>query len=213
MRNLEILIKLTTKTHLTIGSGGTEFIYSADISQLRRKKDNIKRICIPATTFKGILRTSAIQMAHFLLNNTGYCRSVDVEKLCGDCVICNIFGANNKPSKIFCEDCFPIIKDKIELKNFTQTRIERKVGKSKEGGLFTREQIPPGIEFETALIGKNLNETEESLLLLALNNMNYCSFGNSGGLMEIKIKEIKNLFEDVELIKKLLLKMGVNERT
>ena len=208
MRNLEILIKLTTKSHLTIGSGSTEFIHSADISQLRRRKDNIKKICIPATTFKGILRTSAIQIAYFLLNNKDYCRTVDVEKLCRNCIICNIFGANNKPSKIYCEDCFPIFKDKIELKNFTQTRIERKVGKSKEGSLFTREQIPPEIEFETTLIGKNLDETEESLLFLALNNMNYCSFGNSGGLMEIRIKEFKSSFKHRELIKKLLLKMG-----
>ena len=213
MSNLEISIKLTTKTHLTIGSGNTESIYSADISQLRRKKDGIKRICISATTFKGLLRASAIQIAHFLLNGTNYCKTVDIEELCGECIICNIFGANNKPSKIYCEDCFPIIKDKIELKNFTQTRIDRKVGKSEKGGLFTKEQIPPGIEFVTTISGKNLDETEESLLLLSLNNMNYCSFGNSGGLMEIIIKEIKSSFKHIELIKQLLLKMGVNERT
>ncbi len=214
MKNLEIYLILNTKTHLTIGSGNNEFIHSADIAQLRRKKDKVKRICIPATTFKGILRTSAIQIAHFLLdNNINYCKTVHTEELCGKCIICNIFGANNKPSKIYCEDCFPTIKDTIELKNFTQTRIERNTGKSEKGGLFTREQIPPDIEFETTLIGKNLTNDEESLLLFALNNMNFCSFGNSNGLMEIKIKEIKNLSREEELIKKILQKMGYNEGT
>lgn len=211
MKNLEIDLSLTTKTHLTIGSGEREFIQPADILQMKRKRGRKKIICIPATSFKGILRTSAIQIAHFFLGeNESYCNTVDVKKLDGKCILCNIFGANNKPSKLYCEDAYPTSEDSINLHYFTQTTIDRTTGKSKEGSLFTREEIPPNIEFNTKLIAKNLLPKEEELLLFSLYNMNFCNFGNRSGLMKIQIKEIKNHLEENAFIKKIVDVMRYN---
>ena len=211
MKNIEIDLILTTKTHLTIGSGENDFIRPADIPQVKRRRGRKKIICIPATTLKGILRTSAIQIAHFILGeNESYCNTVDVKELDGKCILCNIFGANNKPSKLYCEDAYPTAEDSINLHYFTQTTIDRTTGKSKEGSLFTREEIPPNIEFNTKLIAKNLLPKEEELLLFSLNNMNFCNFGNRSGLMKIQIKEINNYSEDIDFIKKIVDVMRYN---
>lgn len=204
MKNLEIDLLLTTKTHLTIGSGEREFLQPADISQVKRTKEGKKIVCIPATTLKGILRMSAIQIAHFILGpNEDYCKTVDVKELDGKCIICNIFGANNKQSKLYVEDAYST-SESISLHYFTQTHIDRSTGRSKEGSLFTKEEIPPNIMFETKLVAKNLELKEEKLLLFSLKNMNFCSFGNRGGLMKIEIKDIKNFSENDESIKKIV---------
>ena len=217
MRNLEIQLELTTKSHLTIGSEETTFLHIADIIQLRRINNSRKEVCIPATSFKGALRSSAIQIAHFITNDKNYCTNIDTAQLCSSgkrCIICSIFGANNTPSKIICEDCYPIKAKDFKTQVFTQTSIDRKRGRSKKGALFMKEQIPPEIKFETSLYGHNLDnndnndDKEQLLLLFALYNMNFCTIGNGNGLLEVKVNEIKNSNEKSELINKLLKKMG-----
>ena len=169
MTNLKVNLNLVSQTHLTIGSGKNQFLQSADIIQLKRKYRQKENICIPATTFKGLLRSSAVQIAHFIVGDEEYCKSVHTEILgsCKGCIICRVFGASNKPSKIFCEDFFPPLEDNIDLQYFTQTSIERNSGKSKRGSLFIKEQIPPKISFLSFFEAKNITQNEELLILFA----------------------------------------------
>ena len=213
MINLKMNLNLISKTHLTIGSGKNQFLQSADIIQLKRKFNCKERICIPATTFKGLLRSSAVQIAHFIVGDEHYCKSVHTDKLssCKSCIICNVFGANNKPSKIFCEDFFPTSDGRIDLQYFTQTSIERDSGKSKKGSLFIKEQIPPNISFKSFFEAKKLTQNEELLIMFALNNLKFCSFGNGNGLIDIEINKVEGFSQDNDIILKLLKKMGFND--
>lgn len=216
MKLLDIELEFTTKSHLTVGSGENQFLQSTDTVQLRRMNNKQKRMCIPATTLKGVLRSSAVQIAHFLLGEgTRYCKTVDTKKLsdCSRCIICDIFGRNNKPSKIICEDLFPVLEEKVKPHILTQTSIERKSNKSKAGSLFSKEQIPPNVVFKTNIIGRGFSDKEELLLLFALKNLKYCNFGNGNGLLDISIKKISGLSQRSDIIIKLLKSMGYHERT
>ncbi len=210
MTNLKVNLNLVSQTHLTIGSGKNQFLQSADIIQLKRKYHRKEKICIPGTTFKGLLRSSAVQIAHFIVGDEHYCNSVHTDKLssCKGCIICRVFGASNKPSKIFCEDFFPPLEDNVDLQYFTQTSIERNSGKSKRGSLFIKEQIPRKISFSSFFEAKRITQNEELLILFALNNLQYCSFGNGNGLIDVEIKKVEGFTQDNDLILKLLKKMG-----
>ncbi len=210
MNIIQIKLQIITRTHLTIGSGDKELLNSADIVQLKRKNKTYSTACIPASTFKGVLRTSAIQIAHFFGYN--YCTNLigtyHEKHSKEECIICQMFGASNLPSKILCEDFFPIYKKPIEFQYFTRNKISRKTGKSEENSLFSIEQVYPNTEFEANLIARNLNEKEQELLLTALFNMNFCRFGHNGGLVNLKIISYKNLNDKNELINQLLNRMS-----
>ncbi|MHA1285074.1 MAG: RAMP superfamily CRISPR-associated protein [Promethearchaeota archaeon] len=209
MNLIQIDLRLTTRTHLTIGSGDKELLSSADITQLKRRNKTYETACIPASTFKGILRSSAIQIAHFFGYN--YCTNLKGEfynkHSKKDCIICQIFGASDMSSKVFCEDFFPIYKETINFQYLTRNKIKRKTGKSEEGSLFTIEQIYPNTIFHGSLIARNLSDKEQELLVASLLNMNFCRFGHSGGLIDLKIISYKNLNDKNELISQLLSKM------
>ncbi|MEE9378970.1 MAG: RAMP superfamily CRISPR-associated protein [Candidatus Lokiarchaeia archaeon] len=220
MKKLKIELELTTKTHVTIGMGENQFFQTADIIQLRRLYNQEKRSCIPATTLKGLLRASAVQIAHFILgDNEKYCTTVNTEELskCDGCIICNLFGSINKPSKIYCEDLFPINKAILELHKLTQTSIERKSGKSKKGSLFTKERIPPNTTFSSILYIEAFNNSiginTEILILFALKNLEYCSFGNGDGLIEVRTKKIDGFSRNNELVNNLIERMSDEKST
>jgi len=214
MRDIEITLRMKSRTHLTIGSGKGEFIHSADIIQLKRTYEGLITPCIPASTLKGILRNSAAQIGHIILGHHNYCKTVDLKSLHNDkeiCEICYLFGAgNNCSSKIFCEDAYPLKKE-IKLLRNTQTEINRKTGIVKKGSLFTKEQIHPGVEFESKIYIQNLDINNKNTLFLlafaAIKNMNYCSFGNGNGLLTIKVKDIKNLDDKSNELEELIKTM------
>lgn len=204
-------LKLTTKSFLTIGSEEASIIQRSDINQLKRINRLKPRVCIPATTFKGILRTSAGQIAHFFSNEKEYCNTVNTNDMCRNCVLCNIFGASNLPSKLYCEDAYPKEEALIELDVYTRNRIDRKTRKTEEKGLFSSEQIPPGISFSTSITGKNLSTEQQVLLLAALKNINYCSIGRGNGLIDLKILKSQNFDQKSQLITNLLEVMSKDD--
>ncbi|MHA1250707.1 MAG: RAMP superfamily CRISPR-associated protein [Candidatus Helarchaeota archaeon] len=215
MRDIEILLNLKTKTFLTIGSGQGEFFSSSDIIQIKRNFNGILKPCIPGSTFKGLLRSSAIEIAHFILGHENYCKTVDLKELYKDkqiCEVCYLFGAgNNSSSKIICEDLFPITATDI-ISQYTHIRIDKKTGVIEKGALFTREQIIPGVEFQGKLYLHDLTIDKDNKLILllfaSLNNLNFRSFGNGNGLLDIKIKKIKNLQIEDEILKKIIEQMS-----
>ncbi|MHA1766098.1 MAG: RAMP superfamily CRISPR-associated protein [Promethearchaeota archaeon] len=207
MNKNEINFKLITQTHLTIGNVSTSLLETADLMQTRRIHDGSSQICIPATSFKGVLRYSAVQIAHFILGDEDYCSTIDAKSLDGKCKICKIFGAPNTPSKIICEDIFPIYPERIKIQNLTRTSIESKTGKVKEGALYSKEQIPPFIEFQGTITGIDLDDKEQLILLAALKNANYCDFGNGYGLIKLTINSIKNFNQKDVLISNLINSM------
>ncbi len=216
MRSFRIDLVLETVTHLTTGGGEGSAFESADIVQFRRLREEqgrkTEKVCIPATTFKGLLRASAVQIAHFI-STENYCKTVDTDKLsnCENCIICKIFGRNNRQSKIYCEDFYTDDISTKELKQFTQTTIERNSRKSKERSLFVKDQIPPNIQFKSSIFIKDydntFNHNEELLLLAALKNITYTSFGNGDGLVDIKISKLEGFSLDNETIKNIVESM------
>ncbi len=203
MATQTLKLEIITQTFLTIGSEEAYVLQMADIMQLKRTNRMKPRVCIPGTTLKGVLRTSAGQIAHFFADGKDYCNTVDAKEMCRHCFLCELFGASNLPSKVFCEDAYPTKESRIELNNYTQNRINRKTGKTQEGGLFSREQIPPNISFRTSVVGKHLSTGQQEVLLSALKNMNFCSIGRGNGLIEIKIIESQNFDEKSRIINKL----------
>jgi len=138
---------------------------------------------IPGSTIKGILRTCAIRIANLLnLKVDSYSVNPTELRMNKSDIICEIFGAPDKNSKIIVGDAY--LDSSTEI--LTHIRIDDKYQVAKEGSLFKVEYIPIGSKFSCEIKCYNLSIDEMRLLLASIAEMNYERFGKAG-LVEVKI--------------------------
>ena len=194
--NLVVTIRLTTAKKLVIGSGGLTLASKADVSFLRIKMMDRKRVLfIPGSTLKGVLRTSLIRTAHLLgFENVNTSVYPGEESLSND-VVTSLFGAPRKfKSKITVDSC--TLKESTHL--ITHVRINDKSKTAKEGGLFTVEYLPIGSSFEVRIEGNDLSLDESRALFLSILELKYERIGKSG-LVDVEIiKEKSQIPEDLK---------------
>ncbi|MEM3688110.1 MAG: RAMP superfamily CRISPR-associated protein [Nitrososphaeria archaeon] len=206
--NVDIKIRFTTIKKLNVGSAYA-IKTQAEVPIQKILLNDKQHVFIPASTIKGVLRTSLMKVANLL----GYkvAHFVDPERLSsidGDIVV-NLFGGpHNKPSKVFVD---PVIADvqTITLKHIT---IDDKIGVVKERALFSVEYIPLETRFETFIYGRGLTLEEVRALFTAILELNYERIGKCG-LIDVKIiksesKIQKELLED-EIIKNIWEGIGI----
>lgn len=207
--NIDIKIRLTTIKKLNIGSAYAVKT-RADVPIQRILLHGKQHVFIPASTIKGVLRTSLMKVANLL----GYkvAHFVDPERLSSidenDIVVKLFGGPHNKPSKVFVD---PVIIDTqtITLKH---TTINDKIRVVKERALFSVEYIPLKTQFETFIHGRGLTLEEVRALFTAILELNYERIGKCG-LIDVKIvrsesKIQKELLED-EIIKSIWEGIGI----
>jgi len=206
--DVDIKIRFTTIKKLNIGSAYA--VKTRAEVPIQKIIINEKQYAyIPASTIKGILRTSLMKVANLLSHKAVH--FVDPERLSSieDDVVVKLFGApHNKPSKVFV-DPIKINTQTIVLKH---TTINDKIRIVKEGALFSVEYIPFEAQFETFIYGRGLNLEEARALFAAILELNYERIGKCG-LVDVKIvksesKVQKELLED-EIIKNIWEGIGI----
>ncbi len=205
--DMDIKIRFTTIKKLNIGSAYA--VKTRAEVPIQKITINEKQYAyIPASTIKGILRTSLMKVANLLGHKAAF--FVDPERLsAADDIVVKLFGGpHNKPSKVFV-DPIKINTQTIVLKH---TTINDKIRIVKEGALFSVEYIPFEVQFETFIHGRGLNLEEARALFIAILELNYERIGKCG-LVNVKIvrsesKVQKELLED-EIIKNIWEGIGI----
>lgn len=205
--NIDIKIRLTTVKKLNIGSAYAVKT-QADVPIQKILLHDKQYVFIPASTIKGVLRTSLMKVAKLL----GYkvAHFVDPERLLSvnDIVVRLFGGPHNKPSKIFID---PIIAESqtIALKHIT---INDKTRVVKERALFSVEYIPPENQFETFIHGRGLTLEEVRALFTAILELNYERIGKCG-LVDVKIVKLESKIQkellDDEIVKNIWEGIGI----
>ncbi|MEM0241409.1 MAG: RAMP superfamily CRISPR-associated protein [Candidatus Nezhaarchaeales archaeon] len=163
----------------------------ADIAVFRRpvKTDGgVKYVmCIPATSFKGALRSAAsrVARAYNFSSCGGICRS-DL------CDVCRLFGAPGMkaPSKLRVSDFY---SDNAESFILTRIRINDSSYRVEKGGLFTEEYLLPGAIFTGEIdLPDDLDQNLIKLLLIGLAELRLGRLGR-GFPFDLKICEPKSL--------------------
>ena len=156
---------------------------AADIPLQKININEKEMVYIPGSTIKGVLRTSAIRIAHLLkLQVNAYSVNPSMINNKGSDIICELFGAPNKSSKIFVEDAY--LETNTEI--LTHIRIDDKYQVVKERSLFKAEYLPIGTKFKSKVKCYDVSIDEMRLLLASIVEMNYERFGKAG-LVEVKI--------------------------
>jgi CRISPR/Cas system CSM-associated protein Csm3 (group 7 of RAMP superfamily) len=183
---MRIKVRLRNLSLLVIGSA-----YSrtgiADICVVRAGD----KIFIPGSSLKGVLRTAA----HRISRKMGFtsCGEVEPSRIAeahraagGKCDVCNLFGMPGPPSvassKVIVGDMKPV--GSVSTFIIGRTSIEPSKGKAREGSLRTVEVIPTCTIFEGEIDLLSSDRRDLILLLGALDEMRYMSFGR-GGLVDL----------------------------
>lgn len=181
MSNIKLTLRFETLKKLCIGSGGLALKTLADINFVRIGD----KILIPASTIKGVLRTSTIKVAPLLgykVNPTIYPTKISYEN---DNIV-SLMGKPNKEGKVRVTSA-TLVKDTFVL---THTTIDDKFRIAREGNLFSIEYLPKGVEFVSRLETTGCIDRDEArLLFVGIMEMNNTRLGK-GGLLDIKIKDL-----------------------
>nr|MDO8045221.1 RAMP superfamily CRISPR-associated protein [Candidatus Baldrarchaeota archaeon] len=159
---------------------------------------------IPASTIKGVLRSSLIKISRALGFNVT--PSVNPEKIRDkNDIVTAIFG---KPGGDFSKISIENAYYKGDTQVYTHVKIDEETGIAEEGGLFSREYIPIGEKFSTKIICKNLSVEETRALLAALVNLRFEGIGRNSfvnvTIEDVSPKEILERLEKDEIIHILL---------
>lgn len=186
--NVAISLLFTTKKKLNIGSG-LALKTKSDVPFVKVETyDGKNEVFIPASTIKGVLRTSLIRASNLLWQLSNVTDTVNPEKIesLSSDIVLSIFGKPGKSGKIVVS---PAIVDKVETYPLTHVRIKDETRVAEEQGLFTVEYLPVGLTFKVKLNGNSLKLEEVRALLAAIAEMRYERIGKAG-IVDIKI--IKN---------------------
>lgn len=192
---IKLILEFRTVKKLTIGSGGLPIKTIADITFPRL----LDKPFIPATTIKGILRTSMIRVAPLL--GFEVVSSVHPTKI-GDDIVTKLMGRPNSNGKIRVHSTI-LNGDTFTL---THVTINDKSKVAEEHALFTIEYIPKDIKFNIVIEASNLTLDEARLLFAAIAEMRYERIGKNG-LMDIKISnksDIPDNLRDDKIISNIL---------
>ncbi|MEZ7890111.1 MAG: RAMP superfamily CRISPR-associated protein [Candidatus Wallbacteria bacterium] len=178
---MKILIKTLTDLH--IGSGKTDGIIDNDIIL-----NESNQPFIPASTFKGVLKESCLEIAELigLKLCDGEHNQNEGKKLCGisfekpygdfPCLLCLLFGSYNNEGALRITD--GLLNAKSSTAKFTVTghnKIDSRTGAASENALFIMKHVASGAEFELEMtyndIPSELKELAENLLTLGLLNL------------------------------------------
>ncbi|MEM3891941.1 MAG: RAMP superfamily CRISPR-associated protein [Nitrososphaerales archaeon] len=181
--NIKLMLYLTTSKKLLISCRTNYFDPLVDLNFARiRYRNGRNVIVIPASTLKGILRTSLIRISQLL--GYGVKPSIYPSKLTGsEDIVCKLFGRPHAPpSKLFVKtaevDANPSILTHVSIDDETRC--------SKEHALYTAEYLPINYTFKMKVEGKDLNYEEAEALFAALANLNFERVGKAG-LIQVKI--------------------------
>jgi CRISPR/Cas system CSM-associated protein Csm3 (group 7 of RAMP superfamily) len=176
-----INLNFEVKKKLNIGTKQRSTV--ADIPIQRIRINGKEMIYIPGSTIKGVIRSSAIRIAHLLKYQVNsYTVHPSMIKNKRNDIICELFGAPEKDSKIYVEDAY--IETNTEI--FTHIRINEKYQVVEEGSLFRVEYIPIGTRFKSKIKCYDLSINEMRLLLASIAEMKYERFGKAG-IVEVNI--------------------------
>ncbi|MGC9069167.1 MAG: RAMP superfamily CRISPR-associated protein [Thermoprotei archaeon] len=166
---------------------------------------------IPASTLKGVLRTSLIRISKALgYDNT--VPSIQPEKIRNHKdIVTLIFG---KPGEDFSKITIENAYYTGETYTLVHIRIDDERGIVKEEGLYSAEYIPAGERFSTKIKCTDFSIEEVRALLAALVNLRYENIGKDSFTF-VKIEEItpKEIIEELKKdeITSLLLKALIEE--
>lgn len=187
--DIVLSLLFTTEKKLNISSGGLALKTKSDVPFARIIASNEgEKIFIPASTIKGLLRTSLIRVSNLLGYSSGVIDSVNPESLRSskDDVITSIFGKPGTRSKI---KISPAVLDNLDTYPLTHVKIDDKTKVAEEQGLFTVEYLPIGCNFKVKLIGNELSVEEIRALIAAITEIKYERIGKAG-IVDVKI--VKN---------------------
>ena len=183
----DVKIKLLLKTVKKLNVGSAYAVKTkADMPFQRIIINNKEYYYIPGSTIKGVLRTALIRIAG-LLGYKGVSWKVDPDVISNmDDVVIRLFGGpHDNPSKIIVEPVF-IEVDKHRGRTLTHVKIDDKYGICEEGGLYTVEYLPIGVEFETTIRGIGLSLEEARALFASILELRFERIGKSG-VLDVKI--------------------------
>ncbi|MCX8171651.1 MAG: RAMP superfamily CRISPR-associated protein [Candidatus Bathyarchaeota archaeon] len=160
--------------------------------------DGGSQIYIPASSFKGALRSSASRIAEsYGFKSCGEIRPERIkdkhEKNGGVCDVCDLLGYpwSNSPSPLLFSDLLPV--DKVEMLTLTRARIDDKSMKAAYGALFSIEYIPPGCEFAGTIEIIDAPKEKVILLLLSLAELRLGRIGRGSGFIDLRIEDADDL--------------------
>ncbi|MEM2622690.1 MAG: RAMP superfamily CRISPR-associated protein [Candidatus Nezhaarchaeales archaeon] len=169
-----------------------------DIQFVRRVNyDGSSQVYIPASSFKGALRSSASRIAEsYGFKSCGGVRPEHIRekhtKMGRTCDVCEIFGHpwSASASPLMFSDLLPT--GPIETTSLTRIRIGDKSMRAAEGALFSMEYVPPGCEFAGTIELMNVPKDKIALLLLSMAELRLGRIGR-GGPLDLKIERADDL--------------------
>ena len=202
--DIAIRLRLTTRKKLLVGAGGLAAKTRADVMFTRIRTGSGVKIFIPASTIKGVLRTSLIRISRLL----GYkvTPSVNPAKLGStDDIVTRLFGRpHGPPSKLIFTNA---VLEEPQPITLTHVRISDETETAEEGGLYSAEYLPIGESFVTEIRGYGLTLEEVEALMAAIAELRYERIGKAG-VIDVKIdlegsripREVADKSEIVRLI-------------
>jgi CRISPR/Cas system CSM-associated protein Csm3 (group 7 of RAMP superfamily) len=184
--DIALSILFTTEKKVNIGSGGLALKTKSEVPFARvRIGSGEEKLFIPASTIKGLLRTSLIRVSNLLGYSSNVADSVNPESLRSlkDDVVTNIFGKPGRCSKI---KVSPAVLDNLDTYPLPHVKIDDKTRVAEEQGLFTVEYLPIGCNFKVKLVGNNLEIEEIRALMVAIAEIKYERVGKAG-IVDVKI--------------------------
>ncbi|MCS7098690.1 MAG: RAMP superfamily CRISPR-associated protein [Candidatus Methanomethyliaceae archaeon] len=193
---IDFNVRLKTISLLCIGWSHPS-IFGPDIPFIRELNSNGKmRIYIPASSFRGALRSSAIKLAeNYGFKSCGEIRPELIEdrhnRMGGKCDVCDLFGEPMNISSLIVSNFEPI-KD-IKSLILTRIRLEDNSLKVSEEALFKVEYIPVGSEFLGNIKLINPTQKRAALLLIALAGLRIGRFGRGSNPIDIRIENTEKI--------------------
>lgn len=197
---MKLGIRLKTVGLFCVGSSYPATL-GPDIQFVRRVDyDGGSRIYIPASSFKGALRSSASRVSKsYGFRSCGEIRPERIKdrhrEMGGMCDVCELFGCpwSRSPSPLIFSDLFPT--GEVETMVLTRIRISDKSMTAAKGALFSIEYIPPGCEFAGTIEVGGVPKEKVPLLLLSLAELRLGRLGRGSGLVDLKIEGADRLDE------------------
>lgn len=197
---MRLNVRLKTVGLFCIGSSYPTAV-GPDIQFVKRiNHDGSSQFYIPASSFKGALRSSASRISEsYGFKSCGEIRPERIKdkhkKMGGVCDVCELFGYpwSNSPSPLIFSDLLPA--DEVETVVLTRIRIDDKSMRAAKGALFSIEYIPPGCEFAGTIELGNVFKEKIILLLLSLAELRLGRIGRGSGLIDLRIENTNGLDE------------------
>jgi CRISPR/Cas system CSM-associated protein Csm3 (group 7 of RAMP superfamily) len=207
--NIKLTLRLRTEKKLLVSSGMADLSPHADICFMKTRYRGEVKLIIPGSTFKGVLRTSLVRTAE-LLGYQGVEKSVYPSRVGGpEDLVCKIFGRPHGPaSKVSVKSIY--LPNTVQ--RLTHVKIKDSCRVAEQGGIFTAEYLPIGMDFDVVIRGEELTMEEAEALFVALANLRWERIGRAGIIdigIDVRKSEIPEmLVKGSEIINHIVEVMG-----